>query len=376
MAGIYLHIPFCKQACHYCNFHFSTSLRNKEALLAALQQEIRLQKDYLQNAPIETVYFGGGTPSLLSADEINQLFEVLQQYHSISPKAEVTLEANPDDLSEAKLRSYQQTPINRLSIGIQSFSETDLRYMNRAHNSDEAKTCVQRAQSIGFQNLTVDLIYGSPTTSNAQWLENLETVVRLNVPHLSCYCLTVEPDTALGRFVEKGKVAPVSDAHGAVQFELLMSFLEQNGYEQYEISNFAQPNCYAQHNSNYWSGIPYLGLGPSAHSFNGTSRQWNVANNANYIQQLGQQQLPFEIEHLTLAQRYNEYVMTSLRTMWGCNLDKINEFGTSFSTYFLENSASFLKEGLILEKEKNKFVLSNQARFRADGIASELFWID
>ncbi|MEY4904277.1 MAG: hypothetical protein RLZZ292_2092 [Bacteroidota bacterium] len=340
-----------------------------------LKQEIILQKDYLENAPIETVYFGGGTPSLLSADEINQIFDVLNQYHTISSDAEVTLEANPDDLSEAKLKDFQRTPVNRLSIGIQSFSETDLRYMNRAHNADEAKNCVQLAQSLGFQNLTVDLIYGSPTTSDAQWLENLETVVGFDVPHLSCYCLTVEPDTALGRFVEKGKVAPVSDAHGAKQFEVLMSFLKEKGYDHYEISNFAKPNQYAKHNSNYWAGVPYLGLGPSAHSFNGTSRQWNVANNANYIKKIGQHLVPFEIEHLTTAQRYNEYVMTSLRTMWGCDLEKIKAFGEDFYTYFLENSLPFLEEGLILKKNKSYFILSDQARFRADGIAAELFWV-
>jgi oxygen-independent coproporphyrinogen III oxidase len=375
MAGIYLHIPFCKQACHYCNFHFSTSLKSKDTLLEMLKQEISLQKDYLENAPIETVYFGGGTPSLLSADEINQIFDVLNQYHTISRDAEVTLEANPDDLSEAKLKGFRQTPVNRLSIGIQSFSETDLRYMNRAHNADEAKNCVQLAQSLGFQNLTVDLIYGSPTTSDAQWLENLETVVGFDVPHLSCYCLTVEPDTALGRFVEKGKVAPVSDAHGAKQFDVLMSFLKEKGYDHYEISNFAKPNQYAKHNSNYWAGVPYLGLGPSAHSFNGTSRQWNVANNANYIKKIGQNLVPFEIEHLTTAQRYNEYVMTSLRTMWGCNLEKIKTFGNDFYTYFLENSLPFLEKGLILKKNNDYFILSDQARFRADGIAAELFWV-
>ncbi len=375
MAGIYLHIPFCKQACHYCNFHFSTSLKNKDTLLEMLKQEIRLQKNYLENAPIETVYFGGGTPSLLSADEINQIFDVLNQYHTISSDAEVTLEANPDDLSATKLMSFRQTPINRLSIGVQSFSEADLRYMNRAHNAEEAKNCIQLAQNLGFQNLTVDLIYGSPTTSDAQWLENLETVVGFDVPHLSCYCLTVEPDTALGRFVEKGKVAPVSDAHGAKQFETLMFFLKEKGYEHYEISNFAKPNQYAKHNSNYWAGVSYLGLGPSAHSFNGTSRQWNVANNANYIKKIGQHILPFEIEYLTTAQRYNEYVMTSLRTMWGCDLEKIKVLGTDFYTYFLENCRPFLEEKLILNKNNTFFILSDQARFRADGIASELFWV-
>ncbi len=375
MAGIYLHIPFCKQACHYCNFHFSTSLKSKDTLLERLKQEISLQKNYLENAPIETVYFGGGTPSLLSADEINQIFDVLNQYHTISSDAEVTLEANPDDLSEAKLRSFRQTPVNRLSIGIQSFSEADLRFMNRAHHADEAKNCVQLAQSLGFQNLTVDLIYGSPTTSDAQWLENLETVVGFDIPHLSCYCLTVEPDTALGRFVEKGKVAPISDVHGAKQFEVLMSFLKEKGYEHYEISNFAKPNQYAKHNSNYWAGVPYLGLGPSAHSFNGTSRQWNVANNASYIKKMEQNLVPFEIEYLTIAQRYNEYVMTSLRTMWGCDLEKIKTFGMDFYDYFLENSHLFLEEGLMLKKNNDCFILSDQARFRADGIAAELFWV-
>lgn len=373
MAGIYLHIPFCKQACHYCNFHFSTSLKYKADLLHALHKEIELQKNYLQNASIETIYLGGGTPSLLSSEELNAIFEQIHRFHSVDEHAEITLEANPDDITTTYLKSLQNTPVNRLSIGIQSFSDEDLRFMNRAHNAEEAQFCIQKAQDAGFENLTIDLIYGSPSTSDAQWQTNLEHVIELDVPHLSCYCLTVEPKTALEHFVKVGKAQPVDEAQAARQFEQLQAISKQAGYVHYEISNFAKPNHYARHNSNYWKGVPYLGLGPSAHSFNGESRQWNVANNAQYIKGLGQEELAFELEQLTPAQRYNEYILTGLRTIWGCDLEKIRAFGGKFETHFLKHAKPFL-ETANMQVQAQNYSLTEAGKLLADHIAMELFW--
>jgi putative oxygen-independent coproporphyrinogen III oxidase len=372
MAGLYLHIPFCKQACHYCNFHFSTSFKNKDAMVATLLHELRLQKEYLEGEPLETIYFGGGTPSLLSQREMDSIFEAIFKHYPIaSQNIEVTLEANPDDLIPLKINELRSSPVNRLSIGVQSFSEVDLRFMNRAHNASEALACIQNAQQAGFENLTVDLIYGSPTTSHQQWAENLLTLVSLKIPHLSCYCLTIEPKTALAHQVKKGAAKPVDDEHAAQQFEHLMAATEHAGYEHYEISNFALPGWHSRHNAAYWQGKKYLGIGPSAHSYNGHSRQWNVANNANYtrsIQEAGH--IPFELEVLTPVQRYNEYVMTGLRTVWGCSLLKIK--GLGFEAHFVEGVKAFLTDGTI-EKEGDTYRLTKAGRFLADGIAAELF---
>ncbi len=373
MAGIYLHIPFCKQACHYCNFHFSTSLKHKTDLLAAIHKEIALQHDYLSNVPVSTVYLGGGTPSLLDASELNALFDQISHYHSISSDAEITLEANPDDLTLDYLKALRKTPINRLSIGIQSFSEEDLRFMNRAHSAKEAAVCIQNAQAVGFENLTVDLIYGSPTTSHKQWATNLQKVLDFQVPHLSCYCLTVEPQTALAHFVKAGKAKAVDDTHAAQQFEYLQKTTEGAGFIHYEISNFAQPNCYAQHNSNYWKGVPYLGLGPSAHSFNAKSRQWNVAHNAQYIKALQTNELAFEEEILSPAQGYNEYVLTGLRTIWGCDLAHIRSIDTRFEAHFLKQSQSFLTTDK-MQVQNDNYSLTKTGKLFADNIAMELFW--
>lgn len=373
MAGIYLHIPFCKQACHYCNFHFSTSLKYKTEMVEAILMEIDLQKAYLNGATIQTIYFGGGTPSLLSAQEINQIFDKINSTFSIAPEAEITLEANPDDLTLEKLEAFQQTPINRLSIGIQSFSEADLKYMNRAHNAQEASACLENALSMGFENLTIDLIYGTPTTSHAQWEHNLEMIFKHKIPHISCYCLTVEPNTALAHFVKNGKAKPVDEEHAAIQFETLINAMEAEGYEHYEISNFAKPGLYSKHNSNYWKGVKYLGLGPSAHSFNGESRQWNVANNAHYIKGVAARTLNFEKEILSTAQQYNEYIMTSMRTIWGCDLRKIKNWGADFENYFLKNVNPFLENETVL-KEDHHFYLSKKGKLLADNIAMSLFW--
>lgn len=371
MAGLYLHIPFCKQACHYCNFHFSTSLKNKDAMVAAILQELALQKDYLGGEPLETIYFGGGTPSLLSQRDLDLIFGAIFKLYPVTMAGlEVTLEANPDDLTSLKINELRSTPLNRLSIGVQSFSEADLRSMNRAHNAAEALSCIQIAQQAGFENLTVDLIYGSPTTSHEQWADNLATLFKLKIPHLSCYCLTIEPKTALAHQVKKGIARPVDDEHAARQFEYLMEATERAGYEHYEISNFAQPGWHSQHNSAYWQGKKYLGIGPSAHSFNGHSRQWNVANNAAYIRSLQAGDVPFELETLTPVQRYNEYVMTGLRTIWGCSLLKIKELG--FEPHFTEGSKTFIADGTMTQNG-DVLRLTKAGKFLADGIAAELF---
>ncbi len=376
MAGIYIHIPFCKQACHYCNFHFSTSLGQKDAMIEAIIHEIFLQKNYLNGQKIDTIYFGGGTPSLLSAEELMKIIDTIHQYFFINKNAEITLEANPDDLTETKIQSFKRhTPINRLSIGVQSFSEDDLRYMNRAHNAEESKKCIQNAQNQGFENLTIDLIYGSPTTSNEQWLQNLETVFELQIPHLSSYALTVEPKTILDKHIQKGITHAPDEEKSAQQFQILMSQTAKNNFEHYEISNFAKNGQYARHNTAYWTGNSYLALGPSAHSFDGRSRQWNISNNALYIKSLANNKVPFEIEILTAAQQYNEYVMTALRTMWGCNLKKIQSQFPSFESYFLKNIATFVAQNNVFRADDH-FKLTPSGKLLADGIASALFFIE
>ena len=369
MSGIYLHIPFCKQACHYCNFHFSTSLRYKSEMTAALVKELEMQRDYLPTRTLETVYFGGGTPSLLEGEDLEMLFATLQKLYKLQPHAEITLEANPDDLSAAKLRMLQAAPVNRLSIGIQSFSDADLRYMNRAHDAQQAEACIRKAQDHGFTDLTVDLIYGTPTMSDAEWEQNINRVLAAEVPHISCYALTVEPQTALDYFIKKGKSAPVDEEKTARQFEYLTRRLTAAGFEHYEISNFAKPGHYARHNSNYWTGKPYLGIGPSAHSFNGTSRQWNIANNALYLQNINAGTLPFEKENLSPTERYNEYILTALRTMWGVDATKIEE---SYRTHFLQKVQSFLANGTV-RRTADTYILTEKGKLLADNISLELF---
>lgn len=343
-------------------------------MVNAIIQEIALQKDFLKGDAIETIYFGGGTPSLLTIHELHRIFDALHQHHTLLPNAEITLEANPDDLSKTKLAALSQTPINRLSIGIQSFSDEDLRFMNRAHNAQEATKCIQLAQEVGFQNLTIDLIYGTPTLSHTTWLENLEKTFRYNIPHLSCYCLTVEPKTALAYRVKKGIVSNVNEEHAAKQFELLLTATKANGYEQYEISNFAQNQQYSRHNTSYWLGKKYLGLGPGAHSFDGQNRQWNIAHNQRYIKAIQQNQCPFEKEILSEQDRYNEYLMTALRTKWGCDLEKLATWGTDFKAHFLKNTQRFLEHGM-MKRQDTIFTLTEKGRFLADGIMSDLFWV-
>ena len=390
-SGLYLHIPFCKQACHYCNFHFSTSLRQKDAMVGAILRELDLRRDYLGEAEISTVYFGGGTPSLLEISDLVRIFEKIDALYPNNPTThlpaeasakegqpnnplEITLEANPDDLTPEKLRDLRDyTPVNRLSIGIQSFHDDDLRWMNRAHNARHARQCLDDALAAGFQDLTIDLIYGSPTTSDAQWAENLRIALDYGIPHLSAYCLTVETGTALGHQVAKGKQPAMDEERAARQFEHLMQATAAAGYDHYEISNFALPGRHARHNSNYWLRVPYLGVGPSAHSFNGHSRQWNVANNALYIKSLSENVIPCEVEELTPAMRYNEYVMTALRTIWGVDLGKIRDMGEAFERHFTTAVQPYLADQTV-EQQGETYRTTRKGKLLADGIAAAVFW--
>jgi oxygen-independent coproporphyrinogen-3 oxidase len=373
MAGIYLHIPFCKQACHYCDFHFSTSLKYKDELVQALVKEIQLQKNYLLNETIETIYFGGGTPSLLTADEINLLINTITSLHTVNAGAEITLEANPDDLDKAKLQALRQTPINRFSIGIQSFFDDDLQWMNRVHRAGEAEAAVKRAQDNGFENITVDLIYGYPLLTEQKWKHNLAKVFELDVPHISAYSMTVEPQTALASFIRNKKQPPMNEQQSAEQFNLLMDEMTAKGFEHYEISNFCKPGHYSRHNANYWRGVKYLGIGPSAHSYNGEARQWNIANNAKYIQSIQTNKLPAETEVLTETNRLNEYIMTSLRTSWGLNLDKLNAIAGGSAAILVKEAVPHFEKGWISQKN-NIIYLTQTGKLYADHIAAELFF--
>ncbi len=374
-AGIYIHIPFCKQACVYCNFHFSTSLKYKDEMIRAIIAELEMQKDYLKNVAVETIYFGGGTPSLLSEYEINTIIETVQKNYKVNQLAECTLEANPDDLNREYLRSLKRTPVNRLSIGIQSFRDEDLLYMKRAHNAQEADYAIKAAQDHELSNISIDLIYGTPGLTDKDWKNNLAKLKELAIPHFSAYALTVEEKTELNHLIQKKRSAPVDAEQAAGQFELLMEHAEAMGYEHYEISNLALPGKYAVHNTNYWRGLPYLGIGPSAHSFSGSARKWNVANNALYTKSiLIDKKVPFEEEVLTEVQFMNEYMMTSLRTMWGCDLEKIEkDWGSDIVKELMKKSERLIDKGMLEVKEK-KLIITNKGKLFADRIAGDLFF--
>lgn len=374
MAGIYIHIPFCKQACHYCDFHFSTTMKKKDEMITALIHEIHLRKDEI-NEPVETIYFGGGTPSVLSNAEIDQVLEPIFSLFDVVENPEITLEANPDDLSTERIVALSKSKINRLSIGIQSFYEDDLQLMNRAHNADEALQCLKTATQY-FDNISIDLIYGMPNMSLEKWRSNVNLALSLNIPHISSYALTVEPKTALATLIKKGKIANTDDGLSHEHFLTLVEMLENAGFVHYELSNFGKPEYFSKNNSAYWLGKKYVGIGPSAHSFDGENRSWNIANNSIYIQKIQENELPNEVETLSVQDRYNEYVMTGLRTIWGVSLKKIeNDFGNSYLNYLLENAAYFIKkEQLIFENNILKTTL--KGKFFCDGIASELFWVE
>ena len=374
MAGIYIHIPFCRKACHYCNFHFSTSAKMQESFVNALLQEINLQQNYLSER-VSTIYFGGGTPSVLPSANIKDIISELNKNFIIENNAEITLEANPDDITTERLAAWKQTGINRLSIGIQSFVQKDLVWMNRAHDAQQAFNCILLAQKAGFNNLTIDLIYGTPTLSDESWERNVKTAIALQIPHLSCYALTVEPKTALEKLIKQKTLADVDTEKQARHFELLMQWMKEAGYEHYEISNFAKPGFRSRHNSSYWQGKPYVGLGPSAHSFNETSRQWNVANNALYIQSLAKGLVPFETEVLTAEQQLNEYVMTSLRTIEGISLQKVKQnFGNDKYEYLIKTARPHLTNQYVTI-EDDFLKTTTAGKLLADGIASDLFML-
>jgi len=370
--GIYLHIPFCKQACHYCNFHFSTQLSGKQDFIEALLREISLRKEDAANRKIRSVYLGGGTPSLLDKQSLQRIFSCLENTFDILPGAEITLEANPDDIYPEMLETWRQVSINRLSIGIQTFQDHALRAMNRAHTALEAKRAMDLLEAAGFDRYTADLIYGIPGVSDEQWLEDIGELLSRKIPHLSAYCLTVEEHTALAHFVKKGRLAPVEEEQALRQFEILLDTMEAAGYIHYEISNFARPGNEAQHNSAYWLGREYLGFGPSAHSFQGKRRYWNLPHNASYTRNLLSGLLPGrESEMLTPNQQYNEYVLTRLRTCWGCSAEDMAE---PYRSHFLLEVARWMPE-MVMET-KGVYTLTRKGKIMADAITSDLFVVD
>ena len=373
MAGIYLHIPFCKKACHYCDFHFSTLHENMGEMVEAICHEIILRKNYLSDEKIESIYFGGGTPSLLNEIQLVKLIRILHETFDVVADAEITLEANPDDLTKENLLIFKTSGINRLSIGIQSFREQDLIVMNRAHNVEQALMCVKDAKEAGFENISIDLIYGLPDMSGDDWRKNLEIAFSLDVDHLSCYSLTVEPKTALAKMIQQHKVSDIDDAQSALHFEMLMDETAIHNYEHYEISNFARHKKYSKHNTSYWQRKKYLGVGPSAHSFDGDTRQWNVYNNSIYLRTLKNSEIPFEREELTGKDKLNEYLLTSLRTMWGMNLDFVkNNFGND-AAFELEKKLSLLIDEQLVVVKDNNFILTRKGKYFADKISLQLF---
>ncbi|EAR13139.1 putative oxygen-independent coproporphyrinogen III oxidase [Polaribacter irgensii 23-P] len=375
MAGIYIHIPFCKQACFYCDFHFSTSLKKKEEMLVSLVREIKLRKEELKGAIIETIYFGGGTPSVLSTEEIRGLIAAVYLNFEVIENPEITLEANPDDLSEEKLIALSKSPINRLSIGVQSFFEKDLKLMNRAHNAAEAKKSLALATRY-FDNISLDLIYGIPGCTNEEWRTNIKTALSFGIPHISSYALVVEPYTALKTMIEKGKIKNVDDTKTQQQFQILTKELATAGFIHYELSSFGKEGFFGKNNSAYWFGVAYLGIGPSAHSFDGKQRSWNVKNNVKYIKAIQENALLIERETLSLTDRYNEFVMTGLRTMWGVSLDKIKDkFGEKYLNYLEKHSKKHIEEALLFV-ENGTLKTRKKGWFLVDGIAADLFMLN
>jgi oxygen-independent coproporphyrinogen III oxidase len=373
MAGLYLHIPFCKQACHYCDFHFSTQLNQRAAVLSALRKEMKLQRDYLASERLETVYFGGGTPSLLTEEELSSLLTAARENFLVNNDAEITAEVNPDDLNDEKLFSLKRLGVNRLSVGIQSFSNKTLTFFNRAHSAEDAQKSFERARAIGFTNISIDLIYGVPGEGIDEWKTELQKAIRLNAEHISAYSLTVEDKTAFGKWRVAGKLRPAPEEEVAEQFVLLMEELGQAGYDHYEISNFAKPGFHSRHNSSYWQQKKYLGIGPSAHSFDGTSRQFNIANNSLYVKALEDDQIPCEREVLTAANKVNEYLLTSLRTRWGCDLKFLRQNLNFEPTHGQLIYIKQLLESGMAEQQETFLRLTRKGKLLADKIASDLF---
>lgn len=375
MAGIYIHIPFCKQACHYCNFHFSASTQLLDKMVSAICKEVAMQQDFFEDEAliIETIYLGGGTPSLLPAKATAQILETIKHHFNVAAAAEITLEANPDDITLQKLIDLKTMGINRLSIGVQSFIDEDLIWMNRAHRSAAAIEAIGLAKQVGISNISIDLIYGIPTLMDENWIQNINTAVALDVQHLSCYALTVEPKTALHALIQKGAKEDIDTTKQAAHFDILTECTLQAGYEQYEFSNFALQGFRSKHNTSYWQQKKYLGIGPSAHSFNGSSRQWNIANNALYISSIENDTVPYESEILSIATQYNEYMMTSLRTIEGCAYDYVlTKFGESALVRTKKIATHFIEKGQLIELE-NSLQVTQQGKFFLDGIAADFF---
>lgn len=372
MSGIYLHIPFCKKACHYCDFHFSTSRQQETTVIAAMHREIVLRKDFI-SSPVNTIYFGGGTPSLLSSETIAQLLETVHQHFSISPEAEITLEANPDDISPARALAWKQAGINRISLGIQSFRNQWLQWMNRAHHAEQSVQAIKDLQAAGFNNISIDLIFGMPEQTLEAWKEEIETALQFGIPHLSCYALTPEPKTALWHMIESGKTLQIDSDQQARMFLLLMEQLEHAGYEHYEISNFALPGNRSRHNSAYWKRIPYLGIGPSAHSYNGDERMWNIKNNSLYQKAIEEGKLPLTGEKLSPAEQWNEFIMIALRTREGIDLTEVeNRWGKKEVDQLLQDAIG-KRERQLLQFENNHLRLTREGKLLADQIAADFF---
>lgn len=373
MAGIYIHIPFCRHKCNYCNFYSLASTRYMDKIAFALVSELEQQQDYLNNQKIETIYFGGGTPSLLEVADIEAILNAVNANFNIEDGAEITLEANPDDLTPQKLSALKDAGVNRLSIGIQSFRQEDLRFLSRTHSDSQVIRCIADARQAGFNNLSIDLIYGIPTLSDRGWEENLEKAFSFGIPHISAYSLTIEDKTPLEFMIRKGKIQPVDENLSLSQYHSLSRMMQDHGYEHYEISNFSLPGAYSRHNTAYWQGKHYLGIGPSAHSYNGISRQWNISNLSEYFKTIASGKVASELEILSQATQLNEYIMTSLRTMWGCDLVLIRKkFGAESAEKLLLASLTYMETNQMVYQD-GKLILTPEGRMFADGISSALF---
>lgn len=371
MAGIYVHIPFCRRACHYCDFHFTTNLANSDSLVDAIVKEIELRKGYLNNELVKTVYFGGGTPSLLPTKDIERIFSKIQDTQTLAKSLEFTLEANPEDLSPSKLQEIKEIGVNRLSLGTQSFIDSELSWMNRMHSSKQAKMCIQDAQKVGFNNISIDLIFGLPNQSKSNWIDNLNAALALDIQHISSYSLTVEPKTVLHNRIAKGEQKPPSEINSALFFQMNMEKLPANGFEHYEISNYAKSGYVSKHNSSYWKGVSYLGLGPSAHSYNGVERQWNIKSNAAYIQNVNKGNSFSETELLSTTDRINDHILTGLRTIWGVQKSELDCIDDSAWNSVVKEAANCSDDELTVTD--SGIFLTNKGKLKADSLTAQLF---
>ena len=375
MAGLYIHIPFCAKRCLYCDFFSNTEMKYKASYIQAIIEEMKQRQGYIGDEPIETIYFGGGTPSQLTATDFQQIFEAIHTLFNLSRCQEITLEANPDDMTPEYIATLRSLPFNRISMGVQSFQDKDLHFLNRRHNSQQAKQAVALCQEQGISNISIDLIYGLPGQTLKEWEENLEEAIQLQIPHISAYHLIYEEGTALYKLMEAGKIAPIEEELSVTLFSTLINRLTEAGYLHYEISNFARPGCFSQHNSSYWTGKRYLGIGPSAHSYNGNSRQWNISSLPLYIKGINAHTPEIELEELDIHTRYNDFIITGLRTMWGIRLtDVLQLFGEEKLTYLNQQAKPYLQKGLLLQQD-DTLTLSKEGLFISDGIMSDLLWV-